>query len=70
MSEFVKFLSLSNPLKLSSHHFPVRLCQPWCINKDPTVWLDGDEPSPNYIFKNNISFKTHKFDQLRLGSGE
>jgi hypothetical protein len=33
MSELVKFLSLSNPLKVCSHHFPGRLFASASINK-------------------------------------
>jgi hypothetical protein len=44
MSKLVKFLSLSNPLELCSHHFSSRLHRPVGIIKDPTVWLDGAIP--------------------------
>jgi hypothetical protein len=58
--ELVKFLYLSNPLKLRSDHLPSRQSRPWGINKDPTVWLDGTEPPPKYVFKNDISLTNSK----------
>ncbi len=32
-----------------SYHFSVQLCQPGCVclNKDPTVWLDGARSPQN-----------------------
>jgi hypothetical protein len=33
MSKLIKFLSLLNPLELSSDYFS-QLCWPWVINKD------------------------------------
>jgi hypothetical protein len=59
-SEFVKFLSLSNPLQLCSDHFSDRLCEPGGINMDPTLWLNGARPSPKYVFKNNMSLSNSK----------
>jgi hypothetical protein len=46
MSEFVKFLSLSNRLELCSDQFSSRFHWAGGINKDPTVWLDGALPPP------------------------
>jgi hypothetical protein len=60
MCEFVKFLTLSNPLEQGSDHFCCRLCLPGSINKDPTVWLDGARPPSKYIFKNNLSLTNSK----------
>ncbi len=60
MSEFVEFLSLSNPSELCSENFPDWLCQPEDINKDQTVWLDGARPPPKYVFNNNISLTNSK----------
>jgi hypothetical protein len=41
MSEYVKFLSLSNSLELCSDYIPGWLCWPRDINKDRIVWLGG-----------------------------
>ncbi len=37
---------------LRSFSWPAKLARG--INKDPTVWVDGARPHPDYIFKNNI----------------
>jgi hypothetical protein len=33
------------------YHFSTWLSQPGVLNKDPTVWLDGDTPPPSYVSK-------------------
>jgi hypothetical protein len=48
MSKLAKFLSLSNPLELCSHHFPSRLHRSGGTNEDPVVWLDGARPPNKY----------------------
>ncbi len=45
LAEQVNFLNLSKLLELCSNHFPNWLCQPDCINKDPTIWIDGARPA-------------------------
>ncbi len=60
MTELVEFLRWSNPLELCLDHFPGQLSSPGCINKDPTVWLDGARPPPKYIFKIKMSLKNSK----------
>ncbi len=43
-----------------SNNLPGQLCQPWGINKDATIWLDGARPPPKYVFKNNMSLTNSK----------
>jgi hypothetical protein len=33
------------------YHFSSQLCQPGCVYKDPTVWIDGARLPPKYICK-------------------
>jgi hypothetical protein len=60
MSDLVKFLSLSNPLKLCSDHFSGQLCQPGCINKDPTLWQDEARQPLKYVSITNKSLTYSK----------
>ncbi len=60
MTELVEFLSLSNPLEVCLDHFTGQLSSSGCINKDPTVWLDGARPPPKYILKIKMSLKKSK----------
>ncbi len=64
MSEFVKFLILSNPLELCSVHFPTFRGKGTSINKDPTVWPDRARPLPEYAFKTNMSLKSSKIKPM------
>jgi len=48
ISELVKFGIYQMDLELGSVHFPSRLCWPWGLNKDPTIWIDGARPPPYY----------------------
>jgi hypothetical protein len=52
MPEFVKFLSLLNPLELCSVYFTSCLFWPWHINNDPTISLDGARPPPKCVLNN------------------
>ena len=60
MSELVKLLCLFNPVELHSDHFPAWLHWPRGIAKDPTVWLDGARPPPEYGGR----VKQHRYSPL------